>query len=286
MSHEEALAVKARTSVLAEQPLRRPVPVALGSIVALTLAAWAVLLVEAWRRDTGIGAFLEAICTPAAILEARSALDAASRIAISAGLWVAMSVAMMLPTASAFLIAYAELCEERPGRSVSPLVPALGYLAVWAGVSVLAALVQAAISAGLATVTLPSAAATILAGAAVGAAGLYQFSPTKLACLTRFRDPGPLLAQRWSDRPWDAFRLGLEEGALCFRSCWALMAMMMALGAMNLIWMALFSVLITAEKLSGSARVAKAIGAGLLAAGFALSLGAVGPGRLLAAAGL
>jgi predicted metal-binding membrane protein len=200
-----------------------------------------------------------------------------------------MSVAMMLPTASAFLIAYAEIGESRAARGepvVSPAVPALGYLAVWAAVSVAAALLQALVTAAVSTVTLPPAAATILAGAALGAAGLYQFSPTKLACLTRFRDPAPLIEDRWSADTWSVFRLGLEEGGRCFRSCWALMAVMLAVGAMNLIWMALFSLLIAGEKLSGSARVAKAIGVGLLAAGTALSLGAVGPARLLAVLGI
>lgn len=278
--------MKARTLDAPARSLRRPVPVALGCIVALTLGAWAVLLAEAWRRDSGLGALLEALCTPAAILDARSVLDGATRLAVSAGLWVAMSVAMMLPTASAFLIAYAEIGEAREDRgepAVSPTVPALGYLSVWAGVSALAALAQALVTAGLAIVPLPPAAATILAGAALGAAGLYQFSPTKLACLVRLRDPTPLVEERWSDRPLDAFRLGLDEGARCFHSCWALMAVMMAVGAMNLIWMALFSLLIAAEKLSGSPRVAKAIGTGLLAAGLALSLGAVGPARLWSA---
>jgi predicted metal-binding membrane protein len=285
MWHEDAQAVKAHTlTVAAPIGVRRPVPVALGCIVALTIVAWAVLLAEAWRRESGIAAFLEAVCSPAAIREARSVLEGIARLGVSAGLWIAMSVAMMLPTASAFLISYAEIAEERElagERVVSPAVPALGYLAVWAGVSVVAALAQALLGAALSTVALPTAATTILAGAALGAAGLYQFSPTKLGCLTRFREPSLLLRERWSNRPSDALRLGVDEGGRCFHACWGLMLVMVAVGAMNLIWMALFSVLIAAEKLSGSARFAKTIGAALLVAGTALSVSAVAPARLL-----
>ena len=277
--------MKAHTlTVAAPIGVRRPVPVALGCIVALTIVAWAVLLAEAWRRESGIAAFLEAVCSPAAIREARSVLEGIARLGVSAGLWIAMSVAMMLPTASAFLISYAEIAEERElagERVVSPAVPALGYLAVWAGVSVVAALAQALLGAALSTVALPTAATTILAGAALGAAGLYQFSPTKLGCLTRFREPSLLLRERWSNRPSDALRLGVDEGGRCFHACWGLMLVMVAVGAMNLIWMALFSVLIAAEKLSGSARFAKTIGAALLVAGTALSVSAVAPARLL-----
>ena len=277
--------MKAHTlTVAAPIGVRRPVPVALGCIVALTIVAWAVLLAEAWRRESGIAAFLEAVCSPAAIREARSVLEGIARLGVSAGLWIAMSVAMMLPTASAFLISYAEIAEERElagERVVSPAVPALGYLAVWAGVSVVAALAQALLGAALSTVALPTAATTILAGAALGAVGLYQFSPTKLGCLTRFREPSLLLRERWSNRPSDALRLGVDEGGRCFHACWGLMLVMVAVGAMNLIWMALFSVLIAAEKLSGSARFAKTIGAVLLVAGTALSVSAVGPARLL-----
>ncbi len=278
------------SSLTAQVPVgvRRPIPIALGCIVTLTIGAWTLLLLEAWRRESGIAAFLQAVCSPAAILEARSVLEGVARLGVSAGLWIAMSVAMMLPTASAFLISYAEMAEEREARGervVSPMVPAFGYLAVWAAVSAVAALAQAVAGAALSAVALPAAAATVLAGAALGAAGLYQFSPTKLACLTRFRDPSFMLRERWSDRPADVLRLGAGEGWRCFHSCWALMLVMIAVGAMNLIWMALFSALIAAEKLSGSAGFAKAIGAALLLAGTALSVSAVGTARFATAFG-
>ncbi|KAA2241083.1 DUF2182 domain-containing protein [Salinarimonas soli] len=288
MWHRDAYAVKAPTLSAPPPMLLRPVPVALGLTAVLTLAAWTVLLAQAWRREAGIAAFLGALCSPGGILGARSALEGAAAIGLAAGLWVAMSVAMMLPTASAFLVGYAEIAEERGGRghrTISPIVPALGYLASWAAVSVLAALAQAFVGVALTGVAIPAPAATILAGAGLGAAGLYQFSPTKLACLTSFRDPTPLLREFWAEDVRGVLRLGVAEGMRCFRSCWALMAVMLAIGAMNLIWMALFSALIAAEKLSGSARFARGIGVAFLAAGTALSLSAVGLARLLAFGG-
>jgi predicted metal-binding membrane protein len=56
--------------------------------------------------------------------------------------------------------------------SASPLVVVAGYASVWIGVAVLAALVQAALARTWPLLGLPERATTILAGAAIGAAGL------------------------------------------------------------------------------------------------------------------
>lgn len=257
----------------------RPVPVALGSIAALTLMGWSVLFAEALRRGGGAGAFLEALCSPAAIAAAPNAAAALSGLAVSIALWMAMSIAMMLPTASALVVGYAERAEAAMARgqsAASPLVLAAGYLAVWIGLSVVVALAQTGVSLAFASVALPERLVGVLGGAALGAAGLYQFTAFKLSCLVsigapfRSRDPGFLSSRR------AVFALGLEQGRRCVGCCWAMMAVLVVLGAMNLVWMAVFSAIMAAEKLAAGERAAKLVGAGLIAAGLAVSIEAVG----------
>jgi len=264
------------------ETLRRPVPVAVIAIIALTALGWAVLFAEAISRGGGIDAFLEALCRPANILDVRSPAEALARLAGSIGIWIAMSVAMMLPTASLLVVGFADRLEAgaaaggAAGRSTLPLSLALGYVAVWVGVSVLAATTQALFAAMMASIDPPAASVTILAGAVVGAAGFYQFSGLKRACLISIRDPFASSEKDGLVSRRAAFRLGLRQGGSCVGCCGALMTVLVVVGAMNLAWMAIFAALMAAEKMSASDRLPRLVGAILIAAGAVLSVSAVG----------
>lgn len=257
----------------------RAVPIALVGIAVPTLVGWGVLFAEAVRRGGGADAFLEALCTPAAIADAASLADAAAALAVSIGLWVAMAIAMMLPTASALVVGYAEKAEAaaaRGVRAVSPLVVAAGYLAVWIGLSVVVAIAQTGVSLAFARLAPPDALLGILGGAALGAAGLYQFTSFKRACLVAVGAPFRRRDPDFVTRRADVFRLGRDQGLACVGCCWAMMAVLVVLGAMNLVWMALFSAIMAAEKTIATEKAANLVGAGLIAAGLAVSVQAVG----------
>jgi predicted metal-binding membrane protein len=71
-----------------------------------------------------------------------------------------------------------------------------------------------------------------------------------------------VLFANWSERPPAVFRLGIREGIRCAGCCWGLMLVMLAVGLMNLLWMALlalFTLLVKSSKGSGLARVGGAI---------------------------
>ena len=44
-------------------------------------------------------------------------------------------------------------------------------------------------------------------------------------------------------------RMGLQHGLYCLGCCWVLMALLFAVGAMNLLWVAALAIFIFAEKL-------------------------------------
>ncbi|WP_210202532.1 DUF2182 domain-containing protein [Alsobacter soli] len=249
------------------------------AVAVLTLAGWAALLAEAFRAGGGADAFLGAICRPVALERGSSAWSLASAFAASAALWIVMSVAMMLPTAAPMALAYADVAERRAAqglRSPSPLLLIGGYLGVWAVISVAAAALQSAAGAFWPLLGVPERAAGVLAGFAIGGAGLYQFSDMKLRCLAFCRTPVSAFEAGLTERPSSALRLGVQQGVQCLGCCGATMALMLVAGTMNLLWMGVFALLNTVEKVTAGGLAPRIIGAGLILAGLGVAVSAVG----------
>lgn len=179
-------------------------------------------------------------------------------------MWAVMMVAMMLPGAAPMVLTHAAL--QRHRRQAAPhdstLLFALGYLAVWAGFSVLAAALQwqldslALLSPAMAT------ASTVLAGGALVIAGAYQLTPLKQGCLVRCRSPVEFLTRHRRSGP---FGLGLRHGLFCLGCCWALMLLLFVGGVMNLAWVGAIALFVLLEKtVPGGRRLGRAAGAGLI----------------------
>jgi predicted metal-binding membrane protein len=188
-------------------------------------------------------------------------------------MWVAMVMAMMVPTAVPVFRAYADLGAERQRageRIASPVFLGFGYLAIWIGFSAVATLAQGLLTQArlLSPAGLP--ASEVLAGTTIFAAGLYQFTPLKWACLARCRTPHPFFADRWTNRAAGVFRQGLAQGLDCLGCCWALMVVMFAVGVMNVVWIVALGAIMTIEKLSPSPWVSRIVGLVFLAWGAGL----------------
>lgn len=188
-------------------------------------------------------------------------------------MWVAMVMAMMLPTAIPVFRAYADLGAERQrlGETIaSPIFLALGYLAVWFAFSIAATAGQGLLTQArlLSPAGLP--ASEVLAGTTIFAAGLYQFTPLKWACLDRCRTPHPFFADNWTNRALGVFRQGIAQGVDCMGCCWALMVVMFAVGVMNVVWIVILGAIMTIEKLSPSPWVSRIVGLVFLAWGAGL----------------
>lgn len=155
-------------------------------------------------------------------------------------MWGLMSAAMMAPTALPAFATYDDL----PGTRLWPLVAA--YLVVWLGFSLLAAGVQMALfQAGLVS-DFGDSRSAVLSAALLMLAGLYQFSTTKEACLSKCRAPLMFFMQHFEEGPW---RNGLRLGLVCLGCCWALMLLAFVGGVMNLAFMGLATVIMVLEKL-------------------------------------
>jgi predicted metal-binding membrane protein len=275
------------TGALAQQP-RMAVYLLVGMGVVLS---WSVLGAMAVRgamgRPTGSGApgdrliesfpqmpfpeiverFFALCLTPAPLAQAGLAAFGA----LSA-MWFLMAVAMMLPSAAPLVRTYCEIADtarKKGGPVVHPLVLVAGYLSVWSA----AALAFAALTMWVFSGGAPLDPMVGIAGvAALAAAGLYQFSWLKEACLKKCRNPFSILFARWSAKPAAIFRLGAEQGLWCLGCCWALMLVMFAVGVMNVFWMALIALFTLVEKQGSGPLITRLAGAILLVWAMALLL--------------
>lgn len=178
-------------------------------------------------------------------------------------MWVAMVFAMMIPTAAPTFNAYA----VRGRRTVGGVMA--GYTAVWLAIAVVGAAAQVAMTRIGALSPMMAPAGIALSTSILLAAGVYQFTPLKLACLVRCR--APRVPEAEVPRFAEAFRLGVEEGLACVGCCWAMMAVMFAAGMMNLFAMAAFGVLMGLEKVASGLLLSRLIGGLLIASGLALA---------------
>jgi len=106
-------------------------------------------------------------------------------------------------------------------------------------------------------------------------AGAYQFTTLKHACLNKCRAPFQFFFTNWQTTPRGVFALGVRQGVYCLGCCWAMMLLMVAAGAMNIVWMALLAAAMTTEKLTRGAWFSRALGVGLLAAAVIFALAAL-----------
>lgn len=182
-------------------------------------------------------------------------------------MWMAMTLAMMIPSAAPMISTYLDIAEAAAVKRmaiVSPVVLVAGYAAVWAIFALAAALAQwAVLAAGYAGLFQGR-----LAGLVLIAAGAYQFTTLKHACLSKCRMPMPYFLAHWTDRPVGVFRMGVNQGMNCFGCCWALMSLSFVAGLMNLVWMGFLGAVMVLEKsLPQPKALSYGLGLGLIGAG-------------------
>ena len=145
-------------------------------------------------------------------------------------MWWVMMIGMMIPAASPTILLYAHVHRHSNGAKSAPPTAAFlaGYLACWLGFALIAAGLQVSL---IPPISMALASRFAAAGLLI-AAGLYQLSPLKDACLSRCRSPALFLSRHYRPGPSGAFRVGVLHGAYCVGCCWLLMALLFVGGVM------------------------------------------------------
>ncbi|HEX2014752.1 MAG TPA: DUF2182 domain-containing protein [Nitrososphaera sp.] len=208
-------------------------------------------------------------------------------ISLFLAVWTAGMAAMMFPAISPVILLYDKITrsggtsgsivvEHDSGRPSAKMLLFIGsYLAVWA-LTGLALLLALSLPMSLAVSSLDSTAMGALLGGILVIAGGYQFTPIKTKCLGYCESPMSLFMRRWRGGTSGAITMGTYHGIYCLGCCWPYFLIMVALGWMDIIWMALFAGIIFGEKMwARGIWVAKAAGIGLVATGILVASGII-----------
>jgi predicted metal-binding membrane protein len=260
----------------------------LGSLAALTVAAWALTFYQTFSMDIPMGIAVRGALAGMDDMEGMGGMAMSGMAAdgwswqgaaIFLAVWTVMMAAMMLPAAGPMIFTFAA-AQARRERSVAvpTWVFVAGYILVWTAAG---ALVYLAVGIGsdLATSVEAPARSTwgpLALGGTVVVAGLYQFTRLKLVCLSHCRSPLAFVARYWRDGRSGALSMGIRHGLYCFGCCWALFAVLVAAGVMSLAWMLLLTLVVFMEKvLPHGRRFESATGVALVVLGIGIASGAV-----------
>lgn len=257
---------------------RRERLVTVAGLLASTAAAW-VWLAAGAGMDMSMGRMDAAMDMNMDMpMDGMSALAPRAWTPGYAGLmfvmWWVMMAAMMLPSAAPMILLFAAV-NRRNGGGGAPGVPAgvlaAGYLLVWGAFSLAATVLQGLLETrGLLSPMRMTATSAWLGGALLLAAGVYQLTPLKRACLRRCRGPLAFIMQHWRPGRIGAMRMGVLHGIWCVGCCWLMMALLFYGGVMNLYWIAGLALVVLVEKiLPYGERVAWVTGAAFVAWGIA-----------------
>lgn len=237
----------------------------LAALAGLVVLCWLYLIDEARQM---------AAMDPAMVMPPKGAAD----LLLLLAMWWIMMIGMMLPSAAPMILTFAAVNRSRRARG-RPYTPTVlftsGYLLTWGGFSVAATLAQWGLE--QASLLAPMAMKTtsaLLGGLLFIAAGLYQLTPIKSACLRSCRSPFDFVINHWRDGAVGALRMGAAHGLYCLGCCWIPMALLFAVGAMDLVWVAALTAVVLIEKLlPGGEWVARVGGVMLIGWGVRLVVG-------------
>ena len=213
-----------------------------ASLGTMTLLAWGYLVYQSWAMD-----HMDLVDMAMPGTQDWGMRD----LALVFTMWAIMMIGMMAPSASPMVLLFARIQKERNTQG-RPMVASglflLGYVLVWTGFSLAVTLIQWQLHNAMLISPMMVGTSPLLGGALVIAAGVYQWTPAKQACLTRCRSPIGFLLTEWRDGDRGALVMGFRHGLFCTGCCWLLMLILFVVGVMNLLWITLLTAFVLLEK--------------------------------------
>ena len=254
--------------------LRRDRAIVIASVLALTAIAWAYVfwLMHAMSMGGMEMADMRVPANPFDIAMIPSLQRwSAAEFAFTFAMWVIMMVGMMTPSVAPMVLVYARVGRQAEMQG-KPLAAtgyfAAGYLIAWTVFSLFATTGQWLLERASLLTPMLASASSIVGGLVLVAAGLYQWTPVKNACLRHCQSPWHFIQQHGGFRrdPVGSLGIGFRHGLYCIGCCWALMALLFVGGIMNVVWIAGIAVFILAEKVIPSGRILSRIAGVMLTA--------------------
>lgn len=244
-----------------ETVLRRDRSVVLVGLTAIVLLSWAYLVYLAQdmsgmmaMSDTSMEMGMEmgmGMAMP--VVQPWGAVD----YGLMFIMWAVMMFGMMTPSAAPMVLTYTKI-SRRQQTELKPVLGTavfyLGYLLIWTIFSAVATLAQGGLHAATLLSPMMETTSPILGGIILIAAGVFQFTPLKQACLSHCRTPLGYFMTEWRDGSWGALVMGIRHGAFCVGCCWLIMALLFVAGVMNLFWIGVIAAYVLLEKVVPNGR--------------------------------
>jgi len=246
----------------------RRIPIVSLVTYVIALLAW-VAVVERWLPMPGGGGGMQ-MSAPGAP-EAMALSNGGSGIALYLFMWGVMMVAMMYPSSVPLFRLYSRTLEgtTRTGRAARVGAFMLTYALVWTLTGVVPLVVNAVVP--IAAIAAEQDA--LLLGGTMVVLATYQLSPYKDRCLRYCRTPLGFLMEYHRPGVRGAAEMSARFGVFCVGCCWALFAVMVVVGSMNILWMAAITVVLSLERVVGwGDRLARGVGVAAGVGGGALVL--------------
>ncbi|MBK5291076.1 MAG: DUF2182 domain-containing protein [Acidobacteriia bacterium] len=246
---------------IVERVVARDRAILLIGILTISGLAWTYTVREAW----GMHEMHAGMDMTGALMTVWTPHDALLMFLM----WTVMMVAMMTPSVAPMVLVYA-LYSRKLKQENRPYAPAsaflAGYLLVWTGFSVVATAAQWGLQKAALLSMMMEPTSKVFAGIVLLVTGVYQWTPLKHACLKHCRGPLAVLMHGWKPGIRGAMLMGIRHGAYCTACCWFLMLLLFATGVMNLLWVALISVIVLLEKAAPRGDILARVAGVLLAA--------------------
>jgi predicted metal-binding membrane protein len=247
----------------------------MAGLGGITVAAWFYVVVTA--RSMAAGSAGMGGDSMAPMTDAMTGMQpwTTTEFGLRLAMWAVMMIAMMVPTAAPMTLMYAAVARKAAAQH-NPVAPTFvfvsGYLAMWTIFSLVATLAQLGLDQAALLSPMMVSNSAVSGAALLIAAGIYQFTPLKNACLRNCRAPARFLSRYWRVGNLGALRMGLRLGAYCVGCCWILMGLLFVGGVMNLLWIAAIAIFVLLEKTIPFGDVSgRVVGAAMILVG-ALSL--------------
>lgn len=249
----------------------RRIPIVAFVTYGIALLAW-LAIVRRWLPIPGMAPGLR-MSDPGAP-EAMALSSGAVGWGLYLLMWGAMMIAMMYPSSVPLFRLYYKTLDgtTRAGKTARVGAFMGTYALVWMVVGIVPLVVNVVVP--IAVVANESG--TLLFGGTLLLLSGYQLSPFKHRCLKRCRTPLGFLMEYHQPGVRGAARMSLRYSVFCVGCCWALFAVMVVVGSMNILWMAGLTVVLSLERVvAWGDRLAKGVGVAAGITGVALVLLAV-----------
>ncbi len=238
-----------------EAVVRRDRLVVVTALTAVIAISWAYLLAGA---GMGMSAFEMTRMSQLGMAEGMAGMAMMTPAVWTPGyavlmffMWWVMMVAMMLPSAAPMILLFATVNgkqRETGHPHVATSIFTVGYLAAWASFSLVAMMLQWGFERTGILSSMLVGTNIVFGGILLLAAGVYQLTPIKHACLRHCRSPLAFLSIHWRRGAPGALRLGFVHGGFCVGCCWFLMGLLFFGGVMNLYWITGLALFVLFEK--------------------------------------